>query len=616
MTTLRDYFASLRLPPEPLSRSRRRLLVVTTVLVALTRLLAMAKTLWDWDEALFCSGVRSYDVVQHQPHPPGYPLFVLAAKGVHFFVASEFRSLQLVSLAAAMALFPLLFLLVRELRFRFSIAYCAALLYVFLPTVWFYGGTALSDTAAMALLFLSCALLLRGAREPRAYVAGCIVLGIALGVRPQSLLIAVIPLLIGAAMIRHSWRAIAGGWWACALIVIASYAGAALASEGLASYRAALAETSQWVHDVDSFHSAVRPSLIRLVPRFFLSVLRGDSIGLAVMFFAGIGFIGSLVRRMPEVWLAVLLFAPTNLLAWLMLDYENVRRYSLAWVALNAILAVTGFFTVATLLARRFPKLEPERTTGALTAVCVIAFAAWTLPGLNEVRTTDSPPAAAMQWLDGHAAHLPGTIWIDDSCDAFATWFLERVPHQVVRSINEIPEDAWRAGAFYVLDGGSSQSPTVNFVRRRKPLERIARPRYFTVGILPLDRTIRYGEGWYEEEDDGTRYWRWMSRRGVVKLPAITPARLILAFEAPDTLQAGHPLVTITLDGNVFAHFHANPGIHRRSWYVESPPGHAPVLTIETDRVTNLARDLPGSTDTRDLGLELRELSWSPERKP
>jgi hypothetical protein len=277
---------------------------------------------------------------------------------------------------------------------------------------------------------------------------------------------------------------------------------------------------------------------------------------------------------------------------------------------------VTGFFTVATLLARHFPKLGAEQTTYALTVVCVIAFAAWTLPGLNEVRTTDSPPVTAMRWLDGHAAHLPGTIWIDDSCDAFATWFLERVPHQVVRNVNEIPEDAWKAGAFYVLDGGSSQSPAINFARRRKPLERIARPRHFTVGILPLDRTVRYGQGWYEEEDDGTRYWRWMSRRGVVTLPAIAPARLTLTFEIPKTLADQRPLITIAVDGRRLDSFHAGPGINRRSWPVMPDAGHAPELTIETDRVTNLAHDLPGSTDTRDLGIELRELGWWAERKP
>src|SRR5688500_15714173 len=70
----------LSLPPERLARGERRAIVIATAVVAFTRLLALARGPWDWDEMLFLLGLRDYDVALHHPHPPGFPLFVLAAK--------------------------------------------------------------------------------------------------------------------------------------------------------------------------------------------------------------------------------------------------------------------------------------------------------------------------------------------------------------------------------------------------------------------------------------------------------------------------------------------------------------------------------------------------------
>jgi hypothetical protein len=57
---------------------QKRIVLVLTIAIALTRLAATARSLWDWDEALFTMAVRDYDVARHHPHPPGYPLFIAA----------------------------------------------------------------------------------------------------------------------------------------------------------------------------------------------------------------------------------------------------------------------------------------------------------------------------------------------------------------------------------------------------------------------------------------------------------------------------------------------------------------------------------------------------------
>src|SRR5437764_15180600 len=105
--------------PEPLTRTQRRVFWIVALVCAAARFLAMARSIWDWDEALFCLGMRAYDVTSHHPHPPGFPVYIGLAKLVRLVVHDDFRSLQAINLAAGMLLFPAVFMLARELRFRF-----------------------------------------------------------------------------------------------------------------------------------------------------------------------------------------------------------------------------------------------------------------------------------------------------------------------------------------------------------------------------------------------------------------------------------------------------------------------------------------------------------------
>jgi hypothetical protein len=137
----RTGFAS---PPATLDVRQRTWLIVATIVSGAARLLAVARSPWDWDEMLFLLGMRQYDVSLHHPHPPGFPLYIAAAKAIAFFGVPDFRSLQVLSVVAGVLLLPCAFLLCRELRYGFSASFLGALLLAFAPNVWFYGGAALS----------------------------------------------------------------------------------------------------------------------------------------------------------------------------------------------------------------------------------------------------------------------------------------------------------------------------------------------------------------------------------------------------------------------------------------------------------------------------------------
>src|SRR5207302_8925569 len=126
--------------------------------------------------------------------PPGFPLYLGTAKLLMLAGLDDFHALQTINMLAAVAVVPAMFFFCHELRMRFSVAISASLLLAFFPNVWFFGGTAFSDVPSMTLSIVVVALLLRGG-----WSSGSVLLGIAIGFRPQTLLIAAAPAVIGAA---------------------------------------------------------------------------------------------------------------------------------------------------------------------------------------------------------------------------------------------------------------------------------------------------------------------------------------------------------------------------------------------------------------------------------
>ena len=52
------------------------------------------RSLEDVDSINFALGIRDFDVAEHQPHPPGYPVFILIAKAVNAVTNSEVLTLS------------------------------------------------------------------------------------------------------------------------------------------------------------------------------------------------------------------------------------------------------------------------------------------------------------------------------------------------------------------------------------------------------------------------------------------------------------------------------------------------------------------------------------------
>lgn len=555
-------------------------LAVVTVAAAVSRWFAVAASPWDWDEMLFLLGMRHFDVSIHHPHPPGFPLFIAFADFLHAIGLSDFHALQTIAFVGAIAIVPATFFLCRELRLPFATSLTAAALLAFFPNVWLFGGTGLSDVPSMTLVIVAVALLLRGARDPRAYFLGAIVLGVSAAFRPQNLLIGFAPALLASA--RRRWREVVIATLIGAAIVGASY-GIAAQKTGWDEYRAAIRLHQQYITQVDSFRSPQRPPLWKVFDDFFVRPYRALPINIPVALFVTVSFVVSCVKRRAPILTLLAAFVPFCLFAWLMLDHFSSSRFSIGYAPMIAILAADGIH----LVARR--DVFEEAVAAALVAVMI----AWTWPALTIVHTTQSPPVQAAAWMRAHVDRRT-PIWVHGSMSPYADALLDGDNLHDVMAPPPFPGWYLREDA---LPGA------IVFSRPHGRLWDLTRHRYFEVSVMPVRNVIAFGDGWYgaEQNASGSEMWRWMAQRSVAMLPAIdAPAHLGLALFVAETPAN----ITVTVNGFA-ARVHAND--HDIDVDLDLPPASGPrQLVIETDHA-----EPPRGREPRTLGVRLNDVRWT-----
>jgi hypothetical protein len=586
----------------PLTRVQKRILLVLSIAVALTRLLAIARSLNDWDEALFSLGVKEYDVTHHWPHPPGYPLFIAAAKAVHLLGVNEFRSLQTIVVLGAFFLFPALFFFAREIGFDFATSVCGAALFVFLPNVWIYGGTGFSDVPAAALAFTACALLLAGRRSTRAYVLGAIVLGIAAGVRVPSLVIGAVPALLATwhRLRARDFRAVIAAIVLGGTIAGGSYLGAALASDTLEAYRKVVVAQQKYVHDVDSYHNPGRAPLPDAAKTFFLWPIMQRQHMTWLTAFAIIGILGALAARRWPLLLPLAIFAPLMITSWLNLDIEAAGRYAIAYVAVHALLAAHGLRVLA-----RKPAIQ-----SALAAAIVIVLAVWTWPGLTLQRTSEAPPAAALLWVQRNVPK-GSAVYVHGALGPHARYLLPDYQtsfYEEIETIAQVTADAWAVQPAVV-----ESAPKTFLWPRTNPLWKVLRRRNFESSVVRLASVVEFGNGWYSAEGTGAEIFRWMGHESFSTLPPIPRgAVLSMRMYVPiDTIPP--PTIEVWLNGTLVERFVGSKANIEKAWRLPSRQDAPNELRIATSGVAIPAR-ARASADTRELGLRMDGLSWMPAR--
>lgn len=168
----------------------------------------LSRTPFNWDAAQFTLGVEHFSLHMHQPHPPGYPLFILVGKLFHL-VLSAHASLVLESVLFGLVAVVMLYVLAVELwPERRMLAWIVALTWTVNPLFWLYRETALTYTVDAAAVITVAWLVWRTIQyRKHAYlVASVCVVAISGGFRP-SLLALLLPLVLYQAWYhKRNWR--------------------------------------------------------------------------------------------------------------------------------------------------------------------------------------------------------------------------------------------------------------------------------------------------------------------------------------------------------------------------------------------------------------------------
>ena len=396
-------------------------------------------SLEDLDSINFALGVREYDVSRHQPHPPGYPLFILAAKTFHTAGLSEVHALSLVSvLGGALGVLACIALF-RALDDRSSepsgnrTTWLAVPLVMTCPLYWLTAARPLSDAAGLAAaLALQALMVTAPSAGALALAAGAA--GFALGLRSQIAWLTV-PMLAVAlirlpraerwiGVIRSAAAYIAGALvWAIPLLMVAGPA------KYLRTFWDQGAEDLTGVAMLATTHTV--SLLVHTLQDQLLEPWGYWQVGIAIVFVAAAGFLEMAWRDRPSLVTLVACFGP-YIVFDLLFQEAVTTRYALPVVIPVVYLFVRG----ASLLHRNVAVLA----TVAIVLVCALvddstayAYAQMPAPAFRMLGDMHGeagdgqgrPPVIAMhrnqdfsmrrpiQWVGDQmpklAAHLPAT---------------------------------------------------------------------------------------------------------------------------------------------------------------------------------------------------------------
>src|SRR5262245_46184295 len=170
-----------------LSRLSRFSPLVIVIFILLSRAPFLAQMPYGLDSIQYVLGVANYDVRLHQPHPPGYFLFVMAGRLATLVFHDPNRSFVALNIVFGALCVCIVLQLDRDLFDR-ATGFAAVVLLATSSTFWFHAEVALSnefDCLLVSCLALLCWRTLQG-RHHFSYLAA-LVLGLAGGVRQNTL---------------------------------------------------------------------------------------------------------------------------------------------------------------------------------------------------------------------------------------------------------------------------------------------------------------------------------------------------------------------------------------------------------------------------------------------
>jgi 4-amino-4-deoxy-L-arabinose transferase-like glycosyltransferase len=343
-------------------------LVLLTGAVATTRFVFRSRYLYDLDSVNFALAIQRFDPRVHQPHPPGYFLYICLGRLLNIAFHDANLALVVLSILASCGMAVVVYKMTLD-WFGPTAAQFAGIFFLFSPLAWFHGIVALTYIVeAFFSGFLGYLYWHIYGGRAGFVVPAAIVLGVSAGVRPSSLVF-LTPLFLFSlrnATPKKMWMGLA----ALALTLIAWFVPMIAASGGINAYFDALVSLWRMVPSEGTvFNSSPANSIARAFTVLFIYFLTFGAASLSPLgALAGTAPVDPQKKNFTFVWISpalcfftfgylkfvnsgylLLLCAPACMWLgfWASVWYETTARRLLKLTAIGICIAVNVLIFVA-----------------------------------------------------------------------------------------------------------------------------------------------------------------------------------------------------------------------------------------------------------------------------
>lgn len=161
-------------------------LYIFVIFVFILRLAFTIDFLEDWDSVQFALALHDYSIVSHQPHPPGYPIYILLGRFINIFFSNDIKTLTFISaLFSSLSIIPLFFL--AKKIFNQTTAILTISFFVFIPLVWILSEVALTDIPGLFFIITVAYLIYITKNNNTNFILVSLLSGLILGFRTNNI---------------------------------------------------------------------------------------------------------------------------------------------------------------------------------------------------------------------------------------------------------------------------------------------------------------------------------------------------------------------------------------------------------------------------------------------
>ncbi|MFN3412887.1 MAG: ArnT family glycosyltransferase [Thermoanaerobaculum sp.] len=376
----------------------------------------LPQTPMEWDEVLFVRGVLKFDVGEHAPHPPGYPIYMGLSKLFFYLGVDPVHATQLASVVGALLALWGIGWLVGLAGPPTLALFFSCLVAALSPCFSFAANLGLSDILATGLAVLAVATLISLEQKPTrgtAVLAGAMT-ALACGTRPQVFLALLLPWALVSW--RLSRKRVYRWLWAVPAFLLVSLAVwlPVLVLTGWERYLHASRHLASWMNTHEYLSRFPAMEFSRFVADWLVRPLGNET--LAASFWLACVAGGWLLWRRGYGRLVALLGAAGGgylLLAPWTMTAEAAVRYAHPAYALLAPLAA-GLV------------LPTDRLQGArvlLLGTWTLSAFAWVLPALTLRAAEPNPVWAALSWV--RETQQPQVVFVNGGIRPHALFVLK-----------------------------------------------------------------------------------------------------------------------------------------------------------------------------------------------